>query len=211
MRKEKKINFITFEGIDGSGKSTILKELSKIIIDLKITKEIFITREPGGTPLAEKIREVIIKNEMLPYTEALLYAASRCEHVNNVIIPAIKRNAIVFCDRYVESSICYQGFMKGLGEKNIKFINKLATQDTKPDLIFFLNVSIQTSNERMNTNRKDSMDRFDKMENNYKKILIDAYKKILSKNKNVIFIDAEKSINEIIDEIINHLKLKRVI
>lgn len=196
------INFITFEGIDGSGKSTIIKLVQEKLLSLDLGKEIFITREPGGTELSEKIRNLILDNNMLPITETLLYSAARAEHVQNFIKPEIKKGNIILCDRFLESSLCYQGFFKGVGYKNVKLLNKFSVDNIKPNIIFFLNISTETSLNRINNNRAKK-DRFDVLSSEEKKSIINAYDYVFKKNKNVYYIDGEKSVADIVDEIFN--------
>ncbi|MCI7058804.1 MAG: dTMP kinase, partial [Mollicutes bacterium] len=120
--------FITFEGGEGSGKSTVMKDVAT-----RLTKEgykLVLTREPGGTPIAEEIRNVILDKDntkMDPRTEALLYAASRRQHLVEKIWPALERGEIVLCDRYLDSSLAYQGGARGLGVDEVLSINMFAT------------------------------------------------------------------------------------
>ncbi|MEG2198339.1 MAG: dTMP kinase [Malacoplasma sp.] len=197
--KLRNINFITFEGIDGSGKSTVLKLINKRLLDLKLNKDIIITREPGGTPLAEKIREIVLGNDMLPITETLLYSASRAEHVNNLIKPEIKKGNIILCDRFLQSSLAYQGFFNKVGYKNVKLLNKFSVGNIKPDLIFFLNISTETSINRLDD--RAEKDRFDSSSIERKKILINAYDYVLKKSKNVHYIDGEQKLDVIVNQI----------
>ncbi|MEF9985223.1 MAG: dTMP kinase [Malacoplasma sp.] len=197
--KLRNINFITFEGIDGSGKSTVLKLIYKRLLDLKLNKDIIITREPGGTPLAEKIREIVLGNDMLPITETLLYSASRAEHVNNLIKPEIKKGNIILCDRFLQSSLAYQGFFNKVGYKNVKLLNKFSVGNIKPDLIFFLNISTETSINRLDD--RAEKDRFDSSSIERKKILINAYDYVLKKSKNVHYIDGEQKLDVIVNQI----------
>lgn len=197
-----KINFITFEGIDGSGKSTIIKLIQEKLLALNLGKEIFITREPGGTDLSEKIRHIILENNMSAITETLLYSAARAEHVSNFIKPEIEKGNIILCDRFLESSLCYQGFLKGVGYKKVKLLNKFSVGNIKPDLIFFLNISNETSSNRIN-NTRVKKDRFDTLSSEDKTIIINAYDYVFKKNKHVYYIDAEKGVADIVNEIFN--------
>ena len=133
--------FITVEGTDGSGKSTQLK----LLMDYLGTKncDVVFTREPGGTEISEKIRDVILdinNKEMTDMTEALLYAAARAQHVQQKIIPAINEGKVVICDRFVDSSIAYQGAARGLGTDNIMQINSFALNGIMPDLTLFFDL-----------------------------------------------------------------------
>lgn len=101
------------------------------------------TREPGGSPVAEKIREVILHNEMDPLTELFLYESARAEHFEKIIAPALKKKTIVLCDRFIDSTIAYQGFARGLKLPIIETLNKLATENRAPDLTFFLDLPVE--------------------------------------------------------------------
>ena len=131
--------FITLEGPDGSGKSTILKLLEKHFINENILH--IITREPGGTKIGEDIREIILSNDnhnMGAETEALLYAAARGQHVHERIKPSLKEGKHVLCDRFLLSSLAYQGVGRNLGIDKVKYINEFGIKELKPDLILFL-------------------------------------------------------------------------
>ena len=131
--------FITFEGGEGSGKSSVLK-----LLDERLRNEGYqtvLTREPGGTPIAEQIRNVILdkaNTKMDARTEALLYAASRRQHLVEKVWPALKEGKLVLCDRYLDSSLAYQGVARGIGIEEVFSINKFAIDQTMPDLTFFL-------------------------------------------------------------------------
>ena len=131
--------FITIEGTDGAGKTTQIGLLEKYLTDKGF--KVVCTREPGGTPISEKIREIIIDRnnaEMTDITEALLYAAARAQHTSEVILPTLNDGGVVISDRYLDSSIVYQGFARGMGEKLIKSINKYAVGELEPDITFLL-------------------------------------------------------------------------
>ncbi|MGH2727028.1 MAG: dTMP kinase [Actinomycetota bacterium] len=133
--------FFAFEGVEGSGKSTQMKMLFEECE--KQGRKVVVTREPGGTRIAERIRHVVLDpacKEMDPKTEALLYAASRAQHVNEVIRPALEEGAIVLCDRYLDSSLAYQGIARGLGEEDVMRLNVWATDETLPDLVILLHI-----------------------------------------------------------------------
>jgi dTMP kinase len=140
--------FITFEGIDKSGKTT----QSQILINkLKETGfDVLFIREPGGTKISEKIRDLLLdidNSEMFPTTEYLLYSASRTQLVNEVIIPSLRANKVVVCDRYYDSSAAYQGYGRGIDLQIINTINKFAAP-LRPDLTFFIDIDIEESNKR---------------------------------------------------------------
>lgn len=141
--------FIAVEGMDGSGKSTQIAMLKERFQTLN--KEVLVTREPGGTRIGEMIREMLLdaaNQEMMSRTEALLYAASRAQHVEEVIIPATKQGRIVISDRFVISSYVYQGIARGLGLEAVKQINDFATGGRMPDVTIFLFVKEETAIQR---------------------------------------------------------------
>ena len=133
--------FITFEGTEGCGKSTLIQNLSQKLTDLKIPH--VVTREPGGSKVAESIRGVILNQEMDSLTELLLYEAARAEHYKTIVAPALKTKKWVLCDRFTDSTIAYQGFARGLDLKMIEKLNTLATEGTKPNLTFFLDLPVE--------------------------------------------------------------------
>lgn len=134
--------FITFEGCEGAGKSRQIKLLCDYLDENGI--KYVLTREPGGAPVSEKIREIILSTEsggMTPVTEALLFAAARAQHVHDVIIPNLEKGIYVLCDRYIDSSYAYQAVANGLGADYIKTINERAMDGCLPDATIFLNLS----------------------------------------------------------------------
>jgi dTMP kinase len=154
--------FITFEGGEGSGKSTAIKT---IVSELqKEGYSIVLSREPGGTPISEEIRSIILdkKNtEMDPMTEALLYAAARRQHVVEKILPALKEGKIVLCDRYLDSSLAYQGAARGLGVKRIYNLNQYATDGLLPDLTIFFDLLPEKGLSRIEANASREVNRLD--------------------------------------------------
>jgi dTMP kinase len=146
--------FITFEGVDGCGKSTQLRLLGEHLSQQGY--DLLFTREPGGCDIAEKIRELLLdveNNEMDSKTEALLYAAARAQHVAQVIKPAMEAGKIVLCDRFVDSSIAYQGVGRGLGINDVMAINRFAMAGIMPDKTFFLDFPPDLAFERMSKKR----------------------------------------------------------
>jgi dTMP kinase len=142
-------HFISVEGIDGSGKSTLIQSLAQWLEerDYPVT----LTREPGGTPVGEMIRHILLDVddvEISPMTEMLLFAASRAQHVNQVIAPALQKGYIVLCDRYVDSSIAYQGAARGLGDDDVMTANLLAVQAVMPALTLFLDIDPEEAARR---------------------------------------------------------------
>jgi len=150
--------FITFEGIDGCGKSTQLKLLNEYF--LKHNKQTLIIREPGGTKVSEKIRKILLsKNlEMTNITELLLFAAARNSLVEKVIKPALKQGIYVLSDRFFDSTTAYQGYGREINLDYIKIINEIATNGLKPNLTFFLDVPIEIANKRSKNKNKDRIE-----------------------------------------------------
>lgn len=137
---------ISFEGTEGCGKSTLVRLLQQKFEAEKIP--VIATREPGGSPVAEKIREIILKNEMEPLTELFLYESARAEHFETVIAPALKAQKVVLCDRFIDSTIAYQGFARKLDIDTIKILNKKATNNAIPNLTFFLDLPVKEGLDR---------------------------------------------------------------
>ncbi len=154
--------FITLEGPEGSGKTTAVEAAVKKLQEMGY--EIVRTREPGGTPIAEQIRNVILDKEntaMDPRTEALLYAASRRQHLVEKVWPALKEGKIVICDRYLDSSLAYQGGARGLGVDNILNINLFATENTWPDLTLLFDIKPEVGLARISANAEREVNRLD--------------------------------------------------
>lgn len=194
--------FVTFEGPDGCGKSTItdlvFKELSK---KYKVIR----TREPGGTEISETIRDLILDNsneKMTPRTEALLYAASRAQHVEEKIIPYLEDGYIVLCERFVLSSIAYQGYGRGLNIQDIIDINKFATGVLEPDLcLLFDTKDMDTENRKIQIGG----DRMELSGNEFHNRVRNGYKELVKTNEFKV-IDATKTIEEVFSEVMENLK-----
>ena len=154
--------FVTMEGCEGSGKSTQLRLLAERLDGAGI--KYIMTREPGGSEIAERIREIILDGKntaMCDECEALLYAAARVQHLKEVVIPALKEGTLVICDRYVDSSLAYQGVARGLGEEYVAEINSFALRECPPDLTIFLNIPPRSAFARKHGADKD--DRIEQM------------------------------------------------
>ena len=152
--------FITFEGCEGSGKSTQIRLLSERLKKQGISH--IVTREPGGSDIAEQIRNIILNGKntaMCDECEALLYAAARAQHLREVVQPALNRGTLVLCDRFVDSSLAYQGYARGLGLDFVREINSFAMRDFRPDVTLFLDISPRAAFER-----KHGADEDDRME-----------------------------------------------
>ena len=150
--------FITVEGPDGAGKTTLIQGLIEKL-EAKLTVPLTLTREPGGDPIAEQIREVILAPEntgLDPKAEALLYAASRRQHLVRTVLPALEAGKLVLCDRFVDSSIAYQGYGRGIGEEGIVAINDFATDKRQPDLTIYLDITAEEGISRIQANRSQA-------------------------------------------------------
>ena len=193
--------FITFEGPDGAGKSTIIKLVHEKL--LQDGFNIVLTREPGGTPIAEKIRDIILDNSnqaLDARTEALLYAASRRQHLVEKIWPALKEGKVVLCDRFLDSSLAYQGGGRNLGVENVLNINLFATENTYPDLTLFFDISPEVGLARVSKDKKRVADRLDNENENFHDKVYKTFKEIIEQNKNrIVVIDASKSIGEVVE------------
>ena len=193
--------FITFEGGEGSGKTTVLKEIDKLL--QADGYKTILTREPGGTPISEQIREVILdkKNtKMEARTEALLYAASRRQHLVEKIWPAIKKGKVVLCDRYLDSSLAYQGVARNLGVDEVLNMNMFATEGTFPDLTLFFDIEPELGLQRIAANGNREVNRLDleKMSFHHmvRKAFLDLAKRYPERIK---IVDASKTLPEVIE------------
>ena len=196
--------FISFEGIDGSGKSTQITRLKKYFEDKNY--RVLLTREPGGTDIGEKIRELILdpqNKSMTPMTEAMLYAASRAQHVEEVIKPAVDEGRVVICDRFVDSSIAYQGYGRNLGE-SVNIINGYAVGEYMPNLTFLINIEPDIGNRRIGRRSKDRIE-LEKQE--FHKAVYDGYRKLSQRFPDrIVVIDGSQTIEKIQKEITGHIE-----
>lgn len=146
--------FITIEGPDGSGKTTALQQVVPRL-QQEMNRKVVATREPGGSPIAEKIRSLILDpshTDMDSRTEALLYAASRRQHLIEKVLPVLESGDVIFCDRFVDSSIAYQGYARGIGEEGIREINQFATEGLEPDVTLYIDVPAEVGIQRIHAN-----------------------------------------------------------
>ena len=173
--------FISFEGIDGCGKSTQVKLLIKKLESKKI--DFLLVREPGGTFISEKIRKVLLdKNltQMDPRTEALLMIASRAQLTKEIIIPKLETGCVIISDRYIDSTIAYQGGGRGLSIDLLDKINNFATYELKPDITFLIDISSKLASERR---KKSELDRIEKVGDKFQEQVRTQYLKLASDNK----------------------------
>jgi len=200
--------FITFEGLDGAGKST---QIERLVVRLhKLGKQVVSTREPGGTPLGDTLRELLLDNRnlgMAARTEALLYAASRAQLVHDVIQPALDAGQVVLCDRYVDASIAYQGAGLELGVEVISEMNQFATEGVLPSLTFLFQLPVVRSQERVRMGRQGNQpDRIEQRNTAYFSRVAEAFKGLAeSQPQRFIVLDAEQQPERIEQEIWNHI------
>lgn len=196
--------FISFEGPDGSGKSTQIEYLKTYFLERRI--DCVFTREPGGTEIGEKLREVILdksNNEMCDMTETLLYAASRAQHVCQLIGPALKEGKIVVCDRFMDSSIAYQGYGRQLGDK-VRVINEYAVMGIIPDLTFLLEIDPKVGKGRI---RADERDRLESEKLRFHNRVYRGYLQLAKQEpQRIVLIDGNRSREEMRENITGHIE-----
>lgn len=199
--------FITFEGGEGSGKTTLIAALRSYLEEMNLS--VVTTREPGGSRIAEKIRKVILdveNTDMTPRTEALLYAASRVQHLDEVVIPALNASQIVLCDRYLDSSLAYQGYARGLGFESVLKINTYAL-DYLPNLTFYIDLDPNIGLERI---KNRSQNRLDKEQLAFHLKVREGYLKLANLySSRISVINGNQPIEDIIKEVL--AKIKEVI
>mgnify|MGYP002652060143 CR=1 FL=1 len=200
--------FITFEGPEGSGKTTVLNQINKLLSE---NYNVISTREPGGVSTGEEIRNILLDGENIDIrTEALLFAASRREHLVEKVIPALKNNKVVLCDRYIDSSLAYQGHARGIGIEEVKKINEFAINGLYPDLTIYLDVDAEIGRQRILKNNREQ-NRLDKEEKAFHEKVIEGYQKVISDNPHrFIKVNANHSLDKVVEEtyqsIIKYLK-----
>lgn len=202
--------FISIEGPDGSGKTTI----AKMVVD-KLNSEGYktlYTREPGGVKIAENIRDIIldVKNTNLDARcEALLYAASRRQHLVEKVIPALNDGYIVISDRFVDSSLAYQGYARGIGIDEVYSINMFAIDKAWPDLTILLDISPSVGLKRIMENRQNEINRLDLEDINFHNKVHQGYEIIKEKYKDrITLVDANKSVDEVFNQVYKLVKNK---
>lgn len=185
--------FITFEGNDGSGKSTQIKFLSQCLMEEGY--DVLLTREPGGCKISEKLRDILLdaeNNDLSPLTELLIYEAARAQHMHQVILPALTMGKIVICDRFTDSTTAYQGYGRGLDLAQIKTLNDVAVQGRYPDITILLNLDPEHS-----FLRKGGVDQNDRIEQEglaFHKRVYEGYMALAAENPNrIITLDVAKN------------------
>lgn len=204
--------FLTLEGGEGSGKTTQIVHLKSYFESLGY--EVVTTREPGGVPIAEKIRWILLNPEvtdMDAMTEVLLYCASRREHFIHVILPALTSGKVVISDRFFDSSIVYQGFVKGFGWEKVYQMNLEAVQGTQPDLTFYLDIPPAVGMARIQSNVEREQNRFDRASLDFHHKIRKGYQFLAAYFPNrIVSINAEKHAEEVSKDLISilHQRLK---
>ncbi len=202
----KKGLFITFEGNDGSGKTT----MAQLIYD-RLKQEgydVILTREPGGIEIAEKIRDIILdpaNTEMDARCEALLYAASRRQHLAQKVIPALKDKKIVICDRFIDSSLAYQGHARGIGIDEVYELNLFAIDSYMPDLTLFFKISVEEAKKRMD--ERGNLNRLDQEQSDFHQKVREGYELICQKYpQRIKVIDAHPAIEIVLEDVYQNIK-----
>ena len=194
--------FISFEGVDWSGKSTQAGLLAGWLAEQGRT--VLATREPGGTPVGEAVREVVLHgHDMTPWAEAALYAAARADHVEHAIRPALERGEDVVCDRYIDSSIAYQGFARGLGEERVLELNLLVTRGLLPDRTF---VVFLDADEALGRGRGEP-DRIEREGADFMRKVDEGYRALVSRfPERIVGVDGARTADEIAKEVREHVR-----
>lgn len=195
--------FITFEGTDGTGKSTQI-EFAREYFESR-GFNVLMSREPGGTSISEKLRDILLdkaNGEMSPVTEMMIYAAARAQLVSEVIIPAVNDGTVVICDRFVDSSVAYQAFGRGLGDM-VAEVNSYATTGLAPDITFFMDIDPEVGRSRI---AGGELDRLEQEKSDFFRRVYDGYKSIAASDPDrVKTIDASGTIEEVRAAIEVHL------
>lgn len=194
--------FITFEGTDGAGKTTQIQRLSA---DLRhADHDICLTREPGGTPISEQIRDMLLNpdhSEMAATTELLLYAASRAQHVSEVIKPALEAGKIVISSRFADAMVVYQGYGRGLDLEQINRLNRIATEGVTPDVTFVLDLPVEIGLQRVQKSR-GGLDRLEREKIEFHQRLRDGYRALVQQEpQRLKIIDARAAPDQVYAQI----------
>jgi len=192
--------FVTVEGGEGAGKTTAIRSIEQVLTQAGY--EVVVTREPGGIAIAEQIREVILDKSNVTMdgrTEALLYAAARRQHLVEKVMPALKAGKAVLCDRFIDSSLAYQGYARGLGIDEIFEINRFAIDGTMPDLTLFLDVSPEVGLARIHANRDREVNRLDLEALSFHERVRAGYRQLLERFPDrIVRVDADQSEADVI-------------
>lgn len=196
--------FITFEGTEGSGKTSVIKKIKKHYEDQGY--QVMVTREPGGISISEKIREILLSKEnteMDPRTEALLFAAARRQHLVEKIIPALEKGLIVLCDRFIDSSLVYQGYARKIGIDKVYDINYFAVEDAFPDLTIFVDVRPEVGLKRVFQTPNREVNRLDLENMKFHEMIYQGYKELMKKYDRIKIVNGEQDIELVAKEAIS--------
>ncbi|WP_096156108.1 dTMP kinase [Bacillus sp. FJAT-45066] len=195
--------FITFEGPEGAGKTTVIQQLAKELKDEGI--DVVLTREPGGIQIAEQIRSVILdcNNTMMDArTEALLYAAARRQHLVERVIPALESGSIVLCDRFIDSSLAYQGYARQIGVEEILSINEFATEKRMPDLTVYFDIAPEEGLKRITANNKREINRLDQEAIDFHHRVREGYLKVFDRFQDrFVKVNAERELKVVYNDV----------
>lgn len=199
--------FITLEGGEGAGKTSTLLSLEKKLINMGY--QVVTTREPGGIKISEQIREVILNpcnSKMDARTEALLYAGARRQHLIEKVIPALEHGKIVLCDRFIDSSLAYQGYARGLGIDEVLKINQFAIDRYMPTLTLFFDIEPEKGLQRIANNRKREKNRLDLEDLKFHTLVYKGYQMLQEKYpKRIKVIDADQAFDDVASEALYHI------
>ncbi|MFG6120988.1 MULTISPECIES: dTMP kinase [Thalassobacillus] len=200
--------FITFEGGEGAGKTSVLKTVAEELNNKGY--DVLATREPGGIEIAEKIRHIILDpahTAMDGRTEALLYAAARRQHLVEKVLPALKEGKVVLCDRFVDSSLAYQGYARGLGMDEVFQINQFAIENRMPDITLFFDIKPEDGLKRIAANKGREQNRLDMEKLDFHHQVYEAYQKLIKKfPERIHVIDASQSLEGVQKEVLRELQ-----
>ncbi len=204
-------HFITFEGIEGAGKSTQSVMLHNYLIEKN--KKVILTKEPGGTKTGKKIREILLSHSdeiFPPLAELFLYEADRNFHIRNLIKPKISQGYTVVCDRFIDSTLAYQGYARGLDIEFVKKMNSIASENIKPDITFLIDIPVEEGLKRIQKTREK--DRIEKEELDFHKKLREGFLKIAQEEKDrIIVLNGLEPPEKIFSQIIEILKNRNII
>ena len=208
----KKGYMISLEGGEGAGKTTVLELLIEYLDGNNI--EYISTREPGGVKISEKIRDIILDKEhteMDGRTEALLFAAARRQHLVQKVVPALEAGKLVIMDRYVDSSLIYQGYVRGMGIDEVFNLNQFAIEDLLPDVTLYFDLSPQVGLSRINKDKDREINRLDLEKESFHQKVREGYLILAEKFDRIEVIDAEKPIEQVFNQVIEVLRSKGIL
>lgn len=196
--------FISFEGPDGAGKTSVLTAIRTGLVN-QLGDQVVYTREPGGNPIAEQVRAVLLDKQngaMDDWTEALLYAASRRQHVVETLKPALEAGKLILCDRYLDSSIAYQGGGRELGIDRIWALNQYAIDGLLPDLTIFLDLPVETGLARIEKGRAETINRLDEQTTNFHRRVRQAYLTLAEHfPERIVKVNADQELARVIEDV----------